>query len=110
MSPLSPQHTTRSRDVFNEALERPQSERDAFISAACADDPAVGVEVRELLAAFEHGQQALEPISTQTPFTPPPRREQGSRIGRYHIRRLIGSGGWGRSTRPRRITPGGPWP
>jgi hypothetical protein len=40
--------------VFYQALERPASERDAFLDAVCADDPTVRDRVEALLRAHEN--------------------------------------------------------
>jgi serine/threonine-protein kinase len=47
-------------EVFNAALGREASERDAFVRGACDGEPAIEAEVRSLLAAHERADGFLE--------------------------------------------------
>ena len=87
----------RAMEVFEAALEKPAGERDAFIDAACGGDAALRAEVESLLQADAAAAGFLEPPSAPAP--PPADTADplvGTKIGRYHIHRLIAAGGMGR--------------
>ncbi|HLY18551.1 MAG TPA: serine/threonine-protein kinase [Bryobacteraceae bacterium] len=72
------------RRVFEEALDRPEAERMAFVEAACANNPEVLRQVKELLAARAEAGDFLQ----QEP-------ERPRRIGRYVITGELGRGAMG---------------
>ncbi len=94
----------RIREIFNEAVELPLSERERYLASACGEDAALRAEVerllrgheeagdfmgsptidREGLARSDEGEGAAEPVEGP-----------GSRIGPYKILQLIGEGGFG---------------
>jgi serine/threonine protein kinase len=90
--------------AFAEALERPAAEREAWLAAACAGDPALFAKVHRLLAiddvrasgfeslGFTHAGGALPAEA----LLPPPR------IGSWRLEELIGAGGMGSVYRARR--------
>jgi eukaryotic-like serine/threonine-protein kinase len=75
------------------------SQRQVYLQAACAGDPAMRERLQEMLAAqpdadglFQGGAASLElPASTMALRTEKP----GDRIGRYKLRETIGEGGCG---------------
>jgi len=96
----SPDQWRRLFTAADEALDLPTESREAFIAQRCADDPALGVELRALLASAE----ALSPLDTPAaalaaPFVAELSREPDmlpvSRIGPYRILQEIGRGGMG---------------
>ncbi|HEX7051160.1 MAG TPA: serine/threonine-protein kinase [Longimicrobiales bacterium] len=94
----------RIQAIFHDALERPATEREAFLHNACGDDDELRREVEALLAAdaaegdiFDTPREALlEPLAEDvlhqeadaTSFV-------GRRVGPYTIRWLLGRGGMG---------------
>ena len=50
----------RAKDVFLAALDRPASERAAFLAEACGDDTALRQEAESLLE-FHEDDEAIEP-------------------------------------------------
>ncbi len=88
----------RLQEVFDAALNCPESERAAYLAEACADDPALRERVERLLAAYERSEAVFE-----APISPEIERElarlkpeeEGERIGRYKLLQEIGQGGFG---------------
>jgi len=93
----------RVKAVFLEALERPDSERAAFLGDACAGDPRLRDEVQALLdseaaagslwespAANLLSEDAASAVSAA-----PPRLTPGMHLGSYEIRDFIAAGGMG---------------
>ncbi|MFM9994468.1 MAG: protein kinase domain-containing protein [Phycisphaerales bacterium] len=87
----------RLESLFHEALEQPRHARDGFLTARCAEDPALRDELTGLLAAHEAadpGFDAPPSVGAATAITSRP-FAAGRVIGRYRIVRLIGAGGMG---------------
>src|SRR4029079_2891600 len=79
----------RAKDLFLEALDRPQGDRDAFLAEACGNDAALRREVESLLAFHEESEPA-EPKIGVASFAP------GELFaGRYRMVGRIGRGGMG---------------
>src|SRR5262245_27654513 len=97
----------RVRRLFEAALERPDSERAAFLAAACAGDDDLRREVDALLAADEAGGDLSErlpvtPDSLEMPSTAirqddpsDPGLAAGRRLGNYEVIAWLGAGGMG---------------
>src|SRR5262245_61260137 len=86
--------------IFNLALERPSSDREAFIAEACGGDAVLMEEVRVLVAA--HGQAknfmlgaAPLPAEVEAELARLKPEEPGDRIGNYKLRERLGEGGFG---------------
>ncbi|MFN0152489.1 MAG: tetratricopeptide repeat protein [bacterium] len=63
MASIDPELWRRADAVFQDAVERPASERDAFIAAACAGDDALRALVLDLVAADTGGSILDEPVA-----------------------------------------------
>ncbi len=83
---MSRERHRRLEELFHEALERPVSERDAFLAEACGDDTDLRAELDNLLS---HDDDTLDQTLVSTRPEPMPER-----IGPYRIVRAIGEGGF----------------
>ena len=89
----------RIRPILAEALELEPDRRDAYLDKACDGDPALRSQVVSMIRAGESAggladATAAGPVidaASPVPIADGP----GQRIGRYHVKRLIGSGGMG---------------
>jgi serine/threonine protein kinase/tetratricopeptide (TPR) repeat protein len=88
--------------IFEDALEKPQGDRDEFVREACAGDPDIEAEVARLLTADEDAGSFLEGpiVSTLPPRSTLNRKPtvlaSGSLVsGRFEVVRFIGQGGMG---------------
>ncbi|MEM8558568.1 MAG: serine/threonine-protein kinase, partial [Bacteroidota bacterium] len=97
MPTTTPERWARLTDLLGDALDHPETERTAFLEAACADDPSLIQEVEQLLAAhttaaatqrFERGAGHLVPVALAETAPPPD-------VGPYRLVRAIGQGGMG---------------
>ena len=88
MDRLRPQ---RIQELFHQALDRPENERDAFLNDACAGDESLRRDVDSLLArertvdTFQVPALAIAPRGVDLP----------ARITHYRVVRKIGEGGMG---------------
>ena len=92
----------RAIEIFAEVCDLPPDESDKRLAASTADDPALGREVRRLLAADREGSGRLEPLSFAGRLPEPERPDaevdrslSGSRIGQFEVGERIGQGGMG---------------
>ncbi len=95
----------RVKQVFHEALEKPESQRNGFVATACGDDARLRAQVEALLAAHAEADEFLESptfenrsgigraASGVTAAGPP--EAPGSIIGPYKLLQVIGEGGFG---------------
>jgi len=99
---MTPERFHQVDEIFQEALDLPPGEREAFLEKACGPDTALREEVRQLLAHIsssadsnDHhiGGTILAAIKDMA--TPDPRKAEGRRIGPYRVVSLIGRGGMG---------------
>jgi non-specific serine/threonine protein kinase/serine/threonine-protein kinase len=107
------QRWSQVRQIFDAVVERPPSERPAFLQAACGGDDALVREVQTLLVSHDQAQTFLanpianvaQVIQSTTTFTGSDTRlygdddlgeyEAGYRLGPYELQRRIGRGGMG---------------
>ena len=96
---MDPDEWARTRDVFDAAVQRRRDERDAYLDAACAGNPALRAEVASLLAAHDGSPDFIErPVfETGADLLVDDRGGSldGRPIGPYIIRHEIGRGGTG---------------
>src|ERR1035437_4961635 len=88
-------------ELFHSTLQRPESEREAWLASEAGLDPEIREEVRSLIAADPRHAE----LSAQTPDavedTPDPdgceseSPAAGQRFGPYQTVRLLGCGGMG---------------
>jgi len=79
---MTPDFNQRVRQIFDQALDRPEAQRQSFLKGACGDDPAVFEAVDRLLRARGEADSFLEATLDH-------------RIGRYLIRGELGRGAMG---------------
>jgi eukaryotic-like serine/threonine-protein kinase len=96
---MEPERWKQIDQLLEAALDRPPSQRAAFLNQACAGDEALRREVESLLSsdgqansfieapAFEVAAELLAEDQTQTLV--------GQHIGRYRLLSLLGTGGMG---------------
>lgn len=87
----------RVKALFQSALERRPTERNAFVAQASAGDSAMRAEVESLLASHENADHFVGILSQASAAAPPILVAQDSWIGRnigsYRVVRQIGRGG-----------------
>jgi len=81
---MAPDFNQRVRQVFDEALDRPESERLNFVKAVCEEDRSIYQAVERLLRASENPDTLLDATLQRV-----------SHIGRYIIRGELGRGAMG---------------
>ncbi len=88
------QRWARIEEIFHFALERPEEERDGFLTRMCAGDAALEHRVRALLAAEEQAGPFMDaPIARVGGNPDAPDDEK--LIGPYRLVRPLGAGGMG---------------
>ncbi len=92
----------RVRAVLGEALDVPAGPlRDRVLEERCAGSPELRAEVETFIRAQEQTRGVPEPVRASSLLgaldaaAPRPEASVGTRIGRYEVRRVIGSGGMG---------------
>ena len=94
--PLTPERWQQVAAIYEQAVDRDASERDAFLSTACAGDE----ELRHDVEALLH-QEAVPAIldrpvwATAAPLFSGPDLRPAAALGPYRIDDLIGAGGMG---------------
>src|SRR5258705_953906 len=91
----------RLAELFDSALEHAPAERAAFLASACADDPPLREDVQCLLDADERAGSFGEVPAFHFTEHIEGTLDAGSRLGRYEILALIGTGGMGEVYRAR---------
>jgi len=100
---MDPALWSQIKDIAFEAMDRAPSERSGFLDSACGGRVEVRREVERLLRAHDSAEKGdfLDPPSIAASFSGVPRPAigdgamVGTRIGRYRVKRLIGTGGMG---------------
>ena len=101
---MTPARWSQVRQIFEDALERPASDRTAYLRAACPHDTELRHEVETLLASHERSENFLatpaiqmNQIIRENRILGDDRDEfpKGYRLGPYEFERRIGRGGMG---------------
>ncbi len=87
---MSPESQSRVRQLFDDALELPESDRLAFLQAECSDDPEILAQAVRLLAAHSRTGSFLEPLTSLAA-----QPAQLKHLGRYVISSELGRGAMG---------------
>ena len=99
----------RLQEVFDAAMERPQSERRKVVEDRLADQPALIDQALRMLACEEEDDSVLDQPALSSDIEQAMQslgleaRLVGSKVGRYVLREEIGSGGMGRVFRAARV-------
>jgi serine/threonine protein kinase len=96
---LTPERWKKVEDVFESALQRPPSERAAFLEAACEGDQFLRNQVETLLLSLERAGNFMEASALGVNLSDTVVEETpsviGQRFGSYKIVKEIGRGGMG---------------
>ena len=99
-----PYDRERLKEVFAGARALPASDRQAYLSTACASNEALRQEVESLLASDERAKSFLEsPAVVRGDGTPHSAQLtiEGRQLGVYQVQGLLGAGGMGEVYRAR---------
>src|SRR5437667_1972645 len=96
---MTPERWQQLKQIFQSALERNPAERSAFLSQACADDPALRSQVESLIASHDQAGDSIEAMAaeaaTEMLGDEQPGPILGKQIGHYQVVSRIGRGGMG---------------
>ena len=96
---MTPERWQQVKQIFQSAIERPPSERDGFISEACADDRELRSEVESLISSHDQAGDSIEvmAIEAATEMLEDDQTSSiiGKQIGHYQVLSHIGRGGMG---------------
>jgi eukaryotic-like serine/threonine-protein kinase len=85
--------------LLGEALERPRTERSAFLAEACGDDENLRLEVNSLLGSAEAAEDFIEiPVTTLAAEALANQKilsVASQQVGHYQVISLLGAGGMG---------------
>jgi hypothetical protein len=87
--------------LCREALARAVEDRADFLAEACQGDVLMRTKIDRLLAETE-ATASLAPVEAKPPLP--------DRIGRYHVKRIIATGGMGLVYEAVQGKPPAPWP
>jgi serine/threonine-protein kinase len=94
---MNPERWHRIEELFRTVIDRPEFERDIYLTHVCNGDEELRRDVLSLLARDTAEDFIRDPIAgVARSFTTEPKDDlTGRRIGPYLVRRLIGRGGMG---------------
>src|SRR5881227_1739885 len=94
---MTPERWQQLKQIFQSALERNPAERSAFLSEACADDPALRSQVESLISSHDQAGDSIEAMAAEAATEMLDDDQAGSivgkQIGHYQVLSRIGRGG-----------------
>jgi serine/threonine protein kinase len=94
MRRMSQPRWEKIEETFHAALERPASDREAFLNTTCSGDPELRREVESLLDEFAKAGSFMDrPMTAQSIATMSLMSLEGRKLNHYQLGSLIGSGG-----------------
>ncbi len=93
---MNPDHWSKVESIFHKAVEADDSGRAAVLEESCAGDEDLRREVESLLAQHKNAGDFIERPAFEAETSPAKfGLTEGTKIGDYEVRSLIGSGGMG---------------
>jgi serine/threonine-protein kinase len=96
---MKPERWQQIDELFDAALERPATERRAYLQAVCGDDQELRKELESLLKAAEQAKSFIEapPHTAIEEIVPTEaaRLRTGQQVAQFKILSLLGAGGMG---------------
>ncbi|KAA3660443.1 MAG: serine/threonine protein kinase [Calditrichaeota bacterium] len=92
---MNQERWNRVQQLFEAALDKPDSERESFLEEACADDESLIAEVRSLLQADAESHSLLQGHALDAVDFPLEENLVGKKVGHYKITEQIAVGGMG---------------
>jgi eukaryotic-like serine/threonine-protein kinase len=92
---LTSERWRQVKEIFQAAIDLPAAEREAYLTAVCADDPSLLTEVESLLAAHEEPGSFMDTPAFDIAEESAGDALLGKSLGRYRILSLLGRGGMG---------------
>ncbi len=82
--------------IFNTALEKEPSSRDAYLDEVCENNPSLRRELQDLLSASDEQDSFIDSNKASiTGLTGEPKLKPGDKLGLFEVIRLLGIGGMG---------------
>ena len=96
---MTPERWQQVKQIVQSAIARPPSERDGFISQACANDPDLRSQVQSLISSYDEPDDLFQTVAVnlaaQTVYGDDATSLVGHCIGPYQVTARIGQGGMG---------------
>jgi len=94
---MNQENWQKVKEVFYSALNRPESDRPAYLDDVCSGDPTFRSEVEMLLHSYESGylEDSIWPDKIGDKEPVPPFFADGHEFSHYRIIKMIGRGGMG---------------